>query len=421
MQTGAVQPIRRDGRSVVHLLVDRESVRAAIVTARIDNDAGTVGASDLSAGVATAPTRLALLSVEDSADDVELIARELARNELMPVVRQVQTSEEMEGALREQHWDAICMDYQMPRFDALRALKVRGDLAPDTPVIVISGYIGETAAVALLKAGADDYIPKHNLARLAPALRRAMRDVADRRARRQMEEERARLVKQLAEALELQDEFLILASHELRTPLTALRLQVESAVRISAGHEVLKKRLSAADQQIEQIAHLIEDIITVSKLGSPEPIRPEETDLGQLVGDLARTFSVAERLDALTTHLPTGPTVALVDPIQMEDALRRILSNAAKYGGDQPIAVRVERAAPWIRISVTDHGIGVAAENHARIFERFGRAGPTRNYGGLGLGLWIARQIIEAHGGTVGVVSQLGEGATFTVSIPAAP
>ena len=77
----------------------------------------------------------------------------------------------MERALGERLWDAICMDYQMPRFDALRALKVRGELAPDTPVIIVSGYIGETAAVALLKAGADDYIPKHNLARLAPALR----------------------------------------------------------------------------------------------------------------------------------------------------------------------------------------------------------------------------------------------------------
>jgi signal transduction histidine kinase len=385
----------------MRVLVDGQSIRATVVTAE--------------------PTPLALLSVEDSADDVELIARELARNGLMPEVRQVQTSEEMARALHEQHWDAICMDYQMPRFDALRALKVRGDLAPDTPVIIISGYIGETAAVALLKAGADDYIPKHNLARLAPALRRAMRDVGDRRARRQMEEERARLVKQLADALELRDEFLILASHELRTPLTALRLQVESAVRISGGHDALKKRLSAADQQIEQIARLIEDMITVSKLGSPEPIRPEETDLGRLVDELARSFSVAERLDALTVDLPTGPTVALVDPMQMEDALRRILNNAAKYGGDQPIEVRLECGAPWIRISVTDHGIGIAAENHARIFERFGRAGPTRNYGGLGLGLWIARQIVEAHGGTVGVVSQLGEGATFTVSVPAPP
>lgn len=389
------------------------------MTVGVDNGEESPTGDQLAAGAATGPTALALLSVEDSSDDVELIAQELIRNGLTPGVRQVQTSEEMARALREQHWDAICMDYQMPRFDALQALKVRADLAPDTPVIVISGYIGETAAVALLKAGADDYIPKHNLARLAPALRRAMRDVADRRARRQMEEERARLVEQLADALELRDEFLILASHELRTPLTSLRLQVESAVRISGGNEALKRKLSAADLQIEQIARLIEDMITVSKLGSPEPIRPKETDLCLLVDELARAFSLAERRDALTIDLPPGPMVALVDPTQMEDALRRILSNAAKYGGDQPIAVRLERTASSVRISVTDHGIGVAAENHARIFERFGRAGPTRNYGGLGLGLWIVRQIVEAHGGTVGVVSQLGEGATFTVSLPA--
>jgi signal transduction histidine kinase len=367
----------------------------------------------------TESTPLALLSVEDSADDVELIARELTRNGLVPEVRQVQTSEEMELALGERHWDAICMDYQMPRFDALRALKVRGALAPDTPVIVVSGYIGETAAVALLKAGADDYIPKHNLARLAPALRRAMRDVSDRRERRQIEEERARLVTQLAEALELRDEFLILASHELRTPLTALRLQVEGAARISGGLQTVQKRLAAADLQIEQLARLIEDMITVSKLGPPEPLRSEETDLGRLVDELARSFAVAERVDALTVDLPVDPIVARVDPLQIKDALGRILNNAAKYGGDEPIAVRLERAPPWIQISVTDRGIGIAAENHARIFQRFGRAGPTRNYGGLGLGLWIARQIVEAHGGTVGVVSELGQGATFTVSLPA--
>src|SRR4051812_11751000 len=181
-------------------------------------------------------------------------------------MRQVCTAAEMERALDERRWDVICSDYHMPTFDTLAALAVRGRLAPDTPVIVVSGYIGETAAVALLKAGADDYIPKHNLARLAPALRRAMRDVSDRRQRREIEEERARLVEQLAEALELRDEFLILASHELRTPLTALRLQVEGAARISVGHQTIQKRLAAADLQIEQIARLIEDMITVSKL-----------------------------------------------------------------------------------------------------------------------------------------------------------
>ena len=190
---------------------------------------------------------------------------------------------------------------------------------------------------------------------------------------------------------------------------------------MSGEQETLQKRLTAADQQIEEIARLIEDMLTVSKLGSPEPLRTEETDLGRLVDELARSVSVAQRLDALTVALPGVPMIARVDPRQMKDALGRILSNAAKYGGAQPIEVRLERAASWIRISVTDHGIGIAPEHHARIFERFGRAGSTRNYGGLGLGLWIARQIVEAHRGTIDVVSQLGQGATFTVSLPAGP
>ncbi len=362
-------------------------------------------------------TQLALLSVEDSPDDVELIARELRRNGLHPSVRQVQTQEEMVRALGERRWDAICMDYQLPRFDALRALELRNEIGPDTPVIVVSGFIGETAAVALLKAGADDYIPKSNLARLAPALRRAMRDVEDRRARRQAEEDRARLVTQLAAALELRDDFLVLASHELRTPLTALRFQVEGAARVS-GDEAIRGRLAKADQQIDRIERLIEDMLTVSKLRPPEPIRLQETDLSALVVALVRSFAVVEQHDELGVHLPPAPVVARVDPAQLEDALRRILENAVKYGNGQSIDVAVARAGSVTRISVTDRGIGIAPEHHGRIFERFGRAGSTLNYGGLGLGLWIARQIVEAHGGTLEVSSRLGEGATFSVCLP---
>jgi signal transduction histidine kinase len=101
--------------------------------------------------------------------------------------------------------------------------------------------------------------------------------------------------------------------------------------------------------------------------------------------------------------------------------LRRIVENAVKYGAGKPIDLRLGRAGRSMLVSVTDRGIGIAPEQHERIFERFGRAGSTSNYGGLGLGLWIARQIVEAHGGALSVASQLDEGTTFTVSIPVAP
>jgi signal transduction histidine kinase len=361
---------------------------------------------------------LALLAVEDSSDDLELVTHELVRNGMDPHVRQVETREEMESALRERRWDVVCMDYQLPRFDALRALELRAELAPETPVIVVSGYIGETAAVALLKAGADDYIPKNNLARLAPALRRAMRDIEERRARRQAEDDRGRLLVQLQEALELRDEFLVLASHELRTPLTALRFHLESAVKQGGGQEPARGKLARADQQIDRLDRLIEDMVTVSKLRPPKPLRPEGLDVCEMVRRVARSFSAVERMDSLILRVPDEPVVARFDPEQIGDVLRRILENAVKYGLGLPIEVSCQRCGSEVRISVTDRGIGIAPDKHAAIFERFGRAGPAMNYGGLGLGLWIAQQIVEAHHGTLGVASGVGEGATFTVSLP---
>jgi signal transduction histidine kinase len=363
-------------------------------------------------------TPLALLSVEDSPDDVELIARELDRQGFSAKVRQVQTSAHMESALREQGWDVICMDYAMPSFDALKALEIRSTLAPDTPVIVVSGHIGETAAVSLLKAGADDYIPKHNLARLAPALRRAIREAGERRARRQAEVERARLVTELARALEIRDEFLVLASHELRTPLTALRFNLESAARANVQNDQVRDRIARAETQIDRIARLVTDMIAVSKVRPAEPLRLAEIDAAGVLAELVAAFSQEQRTDTLVTRLPAERLVGRWDRPKLEDALRRLLANALKYGSGLAVEVAVEREGSSALFSVVDHGVGIAPESHAHIFERFGRAGAVQHYGGLGLGLWIAREIVTAHGGTLTVESALGEGAAFYLRLP---
>jgi signal transduction histidine kinase len=367
------------------------------------------------------PTPLALLSVDDSPDDVDLIRRQLARNGFAPDVRRVQTSDEMERALRERSWDVISMDYSMPSFDALAALEIRAKLAADTPVIVVSGHIGETAAVSLLKAGADDYIPKHNLARLAPALRRAIRDSAERQARRRVEEERARLLSELARALEVRDEFLVLASHELRTPLTALRLNLESVSRSNQGPPEVREKLGRADAQIDRIARLVGDMIAVAKLQPSEHLRLAEEDLVSVVRGVVRRFSKEHRTSDLVMNPPPERLLGHWDRAKLEDVLDRLLANAIKYGPGLPVEIRVERRRTGARISVIDQGIGIAPADQTRIFERFGRAGPVQNYGGLGLGLWIARAVIEAHGGTLMVTSELGRGATFAIDLPLAP
>jgi signal transduction histidine kinase len=106
------------------------------------------------------------------------------------------------------------------------------------------------------------------------------------------------------------------------------------------------------------------------------------------------------------------------DRLRVETVVTNLVSNALKFGGGKPVEVSLRRAGEVARLSVTDRGIGIAPEEQGRIFEKFECAVPRRHYGGFGLGLWIVRQLVVAHGGTVRVDSQEGHGSTFTVDLP---
>jgi signal transduction histidine kinase len=106
------------------------------------------------------------------------------------------------------------------------------------------------------------------------------------------------------------------------------------------------------------------------------------------------------------------------DQLRLEQVVSNLLANAVKYGAAHPVEIDVQRLAGKVRLTVRDHGIGMSPQDAARVFERFERAVSVRNYGGLGLGLYITRQIVEAHGGSISVDSRLGDGATFTVVLP---
>jgi signal transduction histidine kinase len=123
---------------------------------------------------------------------------------------------------------------------------------------------------------------------------------------------------------------------------------------------------------------------------------------------------------SLTLEIPEGLTIRS-DRMRLEQVAENLLTNAIKYGAGQPIHVRLEASSERITLSVKDQGIGIAPEHQARIFERFERAVSERNYGGLGLGLYITHTIVEALGGTIRVDSQVGQGACFTVELPRVP
>jgi PAS domain S-box-containing protein len=231
-------------------------------------------------------------------------------------------------------------------------------------------------------------------------------------------------------ALHLRDEFLSIASHELRTPLTSLQLQIDSLLRRSQRRQDVAplpdwalRKLSAAEQQIDRLSTLTSDLLDVSRITTGRmPLRPEPVDVGGLIGTVAERCrgDLESARCTLTINAPPG-MVAHWDRLRVEQILTNLLTNAMKYGAGKPVTITVETADDMAAIHVIDHGIGIDAPTQQRIFDRFERGVSHRNYGGFGVGLWIARQAATALGGTITVQSEPGHGATFTVRLPLQP
>ncbi|MDC0666167.1 ATP-binding protein [Nannocystis radixulma] len=230
------------------------------------------------------------------------------------------------------------------------------------------------------------------------------------------------LYRQAQEAVRARDEFLMVASHELRTPCTSLRLAVEFLRRAGATlppHKV-EAMLDVTDRESKHLAMLVDRLLDVSRMAVAElELVLEPVDLAAitrevvigLAGDLERTGS--------TVVVEADETVVgRWDRERIRQVVTILLVNAVRYGRGRPVRVRVTAVDQVARLEVIDQGIGIAPGHQARIFDRFERAVSTRHYGGLGLGLYIVRRIVEALGGTIGVTSELDVGSTFTVDLP---
>jgi PAS domain S-box-containing protein len=247
-------------------------------------------------------------------------------------------------------------------------------------------------------------------------------------ARRRVEEERARLIRELRVALRARDEFLSIAAHELKTPLTPLRVQTEGLLRAlkkpeGVPAEKLVDRLQRIDRSARRLERLIENLLDFSRVAAGRlELRQEETDLARLTAEVVeRLREAADRAGSSVALSTNGPVRGLWDVLRMEQVIENILGNAIKYGSGQPIEIEVAADGESALFRVTDHGIGIPKESQGRIFERFERVAPVEHFGGFGLGLWIVRQIVEAHGGTIAVESDGGgQGAVFTVRLPQA-
>lgn len=242
----------------------------------------------------------------------------------------------------------------------------------------------------------------------------------------------ARLYREAQDAVRERDEFLSMASHEFRTPLTALQLQVQMlAESFRRGRadglsaERVPSQLAGVERQVKRMGRLVRDLLDVSRIRSGRfDLSPRPAALNELVREVAATFRVVSARHAVVVDERDRDVVADLDRDRFEQVLGNLLDNAIKYspaGGT--ITVSVARRGDEAVVTVTDPGIGIAYEQQASLFDRFYRTdlARERGIGGLGLGLYICREIVTAHGGRIDVASEPGCGAAFAVSIPARP
>jgi signal transduction histidine kinase len=235
--------------------------------------------------------------------------------------------------------------------------------------------------------------------------------------------ENARLFREMQEAVRLRDDFLTVAAHELRTPLTTLQLQLgslSSRARREKPEEDFAERLDRCQRQVRRLGTLVEGLLDVSRLASGQMLlRPERVDLAELVAEVVDRHSAEAQGARCQVRLEANAgLLGQWDRLRVDQAVSSLLSNALKFGSGQPVEVAVTGAAGMARVEVRDRGIGIPPEQLERIFERFERAVSSRSYGGLGLGLYLARRAAEAHGGHVWAEARPGGGATFTLELP---
>lgn len=371
---------------------------------------------------------LQVLIAEDSADDFELVLREIRRGGYDPVHLRVETAEDMTAALRARSWDVVISDWRMPRFDAPRALAIVKEHDSDLPFIIVSGSIDDEIAVQAMRAGAHDFMTKSKLARLLPAIEREMREAALRRERRKMQEQ---LV--MSDRLASMGMLAAGVAHEINNPLAAVIANLdlaaqtiaETAARLGIAEQLreVREELRDARDAAGRIGHIVRDLKIFSRPNTDEA-RREIVDVQRVMDSTLRmAWNEIRHRARLVKSYGEVPRVE-ANESRLGQVFLNLVVNAAqaiREGRAQSNEIRIATctgAQGQAVIEVSDTGPGMPPEILAKIFTPFFTTKPAGL--GTGLGLSICQRIVTELGGSIDVESEVGKGATFRVSLPGA-
>jgi PAS domain S-box-containing protein len=501
-----------------------------------------------------------VLQIEDSESDAGLNIRALERAGFEVSFEIVTTAEEMKEALAEKTFDLVLSDHNLPQFDSPSALAIFKEKGLDIPFIIISGAIGEETAVQLMKAGAQDYVMKGNLPRLAPVVERELRDAEIRRQRKQADEklrvseERFRQVAEIAgemiwevdgkmqylyvspvaevltgykteeivgkmhlfdlvpaaereeyigklnkvfdekqtlkafsstrtcrdghtiiletsatpmldeegrllgyrgtdtdvtgrkhmehqimdlyqkekqhnsklqEEAEVKTLFINVLAHELRNPLTAVVVSSDILQDTENLTEEIKSKLARnINESAKVLTNRLDELLDLARYsrGTFE-LKRRTVDVREFVREVVERFQPNLEKRGQTLIVDIGPELQsmYVDTSRLEQVIINLLSNASKYSPDHSqITMKAginNNKATYFEI--VDKGLGISSEEQSKIFQPYYRSNKNKGIPGIGLGLAISNKIVEAHGGKISLASQVGEGSTFSVTLPA--
>lgn len=341
------------------------------------------------------------------------------------------------------------IDVQMPEINGFELARMihSTERTRHTPVVLVTaGSMQKSSSVKGYESGAIDFLYKPldndivrskvkvfgELYRQRRELKRqveAMRQAQE--AQKALLEKLQRAQEDLQQAMRLRDDFMSIVSHELRTPLNTLKLELYTRrLHLERGDmnvfspERLGTMFDNDERQLNQLVRLISDMTDVSRIRTGQlSMRPTDTDLVELTRRLVTQFSrqIEMALSSATVH-GTESIVATVDEFRLEQALTNLLTNAIRHCAEKPIDIYVQRSVDngthCASIVVRDYGKGIEPVDRERIFEQFERGANERKGSGLGLGLFIANQIVLAHGGRLDAESSPGEGAAFKIMLP---
>jgi signal transduction histidine kinase len=246
-------------------------------------------------------------------------------------------------------------------------------------------------------------------------------DLADELGRRiALSVQNARLFTEAQEALKARDEFLSIAAHEIRGPVTSLHMAVQSLQRGKVPPESMQRVLQIIERADHLLIRFVDELLDLTRIRTERmQFTFEDVDLGDVVRQVStRLGQELARSGSSLSISSKGPTIGQWDRFRLEQEITNLLSNAIKFGLGKPIEVSIDQHDGIAKLEVRDRGIGIPKEMMDRIFKPFERAVSVRHYGGLGLGLYIVRTIVDGLAGTIRVESQPNAGSTFIVELP---